>query len=151
MIWEDWDPFQKNKREALINKNGTQTSGRWNPTNFVPKVRFLVVSGCDKNIVKTSLFTGEKRWKSRFWSKTLKLYRARSEQVSGQVFLLQIWTLLGLAAIFLTANALCSPVRKENPASRACGNKKPEQASVKMDHSRTVSYTHLTLPTTPYV
>ena len=37
--------------------------------------------------------------------------------------LLQIGTCLGFAAIFLTANALCSPVRKENPASRACGKK----------------------------
>ena len=35
--------------------------------------------------------------------------------------LCKIGTFSGFAAIFLTANALCSPVRKENPASRACG------------------------------
>ena len=39
MICENWDPFKKNEREALIKQNGTQTSGRWNPSNFVPKVR----------------------------------------------------------------------------------------------------------------
>ena len=47
-----------------------------------------------------------------------------SGYVSGYVFLLQIGIVSGFAAIFLTANALCSPVRKENPASRACGKKK---------------------------
>ena len=35
--------------------------------------------------------------------------------------LCKIETFSGFAAIFLTANALYSPVRKENPASRACG------------------------------
>ena len=35
--------------------------------------------------------------------------------------LCKIGTFSGFAAIFLTANALYSPVRKENPASRACG------------------------------
>ena len=36
-------------------------------------------------------------------------------------FLCKIGTGSGFAAIFLTANTLCSPVRQENPASRACG------------------------------
>ena len=47
-----------------------------------------------------------------------------SEQVSEHVLLLlQFGTFSGFEAIVLTANALCSLVRKENPASRACGKK----------------------------
>ena len=38
--------------------------------------------------------------------------------------LCKIGTFSGFAALFLTANTLYSPVRKENPASRACGNYK---------------------------
>ena len=77
----------------------------------------VVVLGCDKNTVKTCLFTGEKRCKK-------SILEQNAEIVPGTFlagFLLQIVTCLGFAAIFLTANALFSPVRKENPASRACG------------------------------
>ena len=41
--------------------------------------------------------------------------------------LCKIGTFSGFAAIFLTANALYSPVRKENPASRACGKKEEDE------------------------
>ena len=45
-------------------------------------------------------------------------------------FLCGIGTLSGFAAIFRTANSLCSPVRKESPASRACGKKGFPKAAV---------------------
>ena len=50
-----------------------------------------------------------------------------ARHVSGHVsvrFLCKIATFSGFAVILLTANSLCSPVRQENPASRACGKKK---------------------------
>ena len=70
--------------------------------------------------------------KAIYWRETLKksILEQNAEIVPGalwfrseHVFLMQIGTFLGFAAIFLTANALYSPVRKENPASRACGKK----------------------------
>ena len=64
MIWEDWDPFQKNKREALIKKMVLKRLGDEIRSLSYQKFIFpmnLVVSGCDKNIIKTRLFTGEKR------------------------------------------------------------------------------------------
>ena len=71
--------------------------------------------------------------KAIYWRETLKIsiLEQNAEIVPsalrvrcGQYFLMQIGTFSGFAAIFLTANALCSPVRKENPASRACGKKR---------------------------
>ena len=47
--------------------------------------------------------------------------RARFRSGFRSGFCAKLKLCLGFAAIFLTANALCSPVRKENPASRACG------------------------------
>ena len=65
---------------------------------------------------------------------------------SRQVFLMQIGACSGLAAIFLTANALCSPVRKENPASRACGKKSSGSTTsgkIKQTHKIDHSLHHL--------
>ena len=53
-----------------------------------------------------------------------------SEQVSEHVFLLNFGIFSGFAAIFLTANALCSPARKENPASITCGKKSSGSSEV---------------------
>ena len=126
MIWQNWDPFKKNKREALINKNGTQTSGRWNPTNFVPTVRFF------HEFCSFKMWQKHYQNKAIYWRETLKMLNLElSAEIVPTRFpsrfpsrlLLQIGTVLGRMAIFLTANALCSPVRKENPASRACGKK----------------------------
>ena len=50
-------------------------------------------------------------------------HRARFRAHCRARFLCKIGTCSAVAAIFLTANALCSLVRKENPASRACGKK----------------------------
>ena len=61
MIWQNWDPFKKNKAEALIKKMVLKRLGdEIRPISYQNFV-FLVVSGCDKNIIKTRLFTGEKR------------------------------------------------------------------------------------------
>ena len=81
MICENWDPFKKNEREALIKKMVLKRLGdEIRPISYQQFVfsMNLVVSGCDKNIIKTRLLTGEKRWKYRFWSKTLKLYRVHA-------------------------------------------------------------------------
>ena len=60
MIWQNWGPFKKNKREALIKKMVLKRLGdEIRPISY--QKLFLVVSACDKNIVKTSLLTGEKR------------------------------------------------------------------------------------------
>ena len=64
MIWQKWDPFKKNKREALIKKMVLKRLGdEIRPISYQKFVfsMNLVVSGCDKNIIKTRLFTGEKR------------------------------------------------------------------------------------------
>ena len=108
----------------------------------------------DQFRTKSSFFGSFRMWqkhyqnKAIYWRETLKksILEQNAEIVPsalrvrcGQYFLLQIGTFSGFAAIFLTANALCSPVRKENPASRACGKKNTSCFA-------TVSYTHLTLP-----
>ena len=64
MICENWDPFKKNEREALIKKMVLKRLGdEIRPISYQMFVfsMNLVGSGCDKNSVKTSLFTGEKR------------------------------------------------------------------------------------------
>ena len=64
MILQNWDPFKKNKRQALIKKMVLKRLGdEIRPISY-QKLVFsmnLVVSGFDKNIIKTRLFTGEKR------------------------------------------------------------------------------------------
>ena len=74
--------------------------------------------------------------KAIYWRETLKMLNLEQNAEIGpgrfpgrfpsrfpSAILCKIGTFSGFAAIFLTANALCSPVRKENPASRACGKK----------------------------
>ena len=63
MIWQNWDPFKKHKREALIKKMVLKRLG--DEVRRISYQKFIfsmnLVSGCDKNIIKTRLFTGEKR------------------------------------------------------------------------------------------
>ena len=64
MILQNWDPFKKNKREALIKQMVLKPLGdEIRPISYQQFIfsMNLVVSGCDKNIIKTRLFTGEKR------------------------------------------------------------------------------------------
>ena len=71
-----------------------------------------------------------------YWKETLKMLNLEQNAEIGpgrfpgtfpsrfpSAILCKIGTFSGFAAILLTANALYSPVRKENPASRACGKK----------------------------
>ena len=58
MILQNWDPFKKNKREALIKKMVLKRLGdEIRPISYQKFVSSmnLVVSGCDKNIIKTRL------------------------------------------------------------------------------------------------
>ena len=84
----------------------------------------LVVSGCDKNIIKTRLFTGEKRWKCRFWSKTLKLYRARSRAGSSAGFFVANLTFFGLRGDFPYCKRFVLAGTKREPSKQSLWEKR---------------------------
>ena len=69
IIWQNWDLFKKNRRETLIGKNGTQTSGRWNPTTFVPKVCFFHEFGSFR------MWQKHHQNKAIYWRETLKMLK----------------------------------------------------------------------------
>ena len=128
-FWATWDPFKKKDRKIpvlTVLELAHQTF--WRPHSWRFKVH-------------NTKFSRQKHCQnmSIYWRETLnKSNLEQNSEICGHVlvtflvpflvtflvtFLLQIGTCSGFVAIFLTANALCSPVRKENPASRACGKK----------------------------